>query len=79
VGGLFSLETISFVVQKLLNSCSSICPSFLLVSGLLEFYWGILCLCLFPEYSLLFPILTSAFGSDIKVLNPLWVYTSTEW
>jgi hypothetical protein len=38
VGGLFNLETISFVVQKFLISCSPICPSFLLVAGLLEFY-----------------------------------------
>jgi hypothetical protein len=29
VGGLFNLETISFVVKKFLISCSPICPSFL--------------------------------------------------
>jgi hypothetical protein len=38
VGGLFNLETISFVVQKFLISCSPICTSFLLVAGLMEFY-----------------------------------------
>jgi hypothetical protein len=38
VGCLFNVETISFVVQKLLISCSPFCSSFLLVSGLLEFY-----------------------------------------
>jgi hypothetical protein len=38
VDGLFNLETISFVVKSFLISCSSICPSFLLVAGLLEFY-----------------------------------------
>jgi hypothetical protein len=38
VGGLSSLKTISFVVQKILISCSPICPTFLLVAGLLEFY-----------------------------------------
>jgi hypothetical protein len=37
VGGLFSLETTSFVVQKFLISCSPICPSFLSVVGLLGF------------------------------------------
>jgi hypothetical protein len=38
--------------RSLLISCSPICPSFLLVAGLLEFYWGILCLyLLLPEYS----------------------------
>jgi hypothetical protein len=42
---------------------SSICPSFLLVAGLLGFYWGSPCLyLLLPEYSLLFPVLTSEFG-----------------
>jgi hypothetical protein len=44
VGHFFSLEPISFVVQKLLISCSPICLSFLLLAGLLQFYWVILCL-----------------------------------
>jgi hypothetical protein len=46
--------------RSFLISCSSICPSFLLVSGMIELYWGspILYL-LLPEYSLLFPVLTS--------------------
>jgi hypothetical protein len=63
VGGLFNLETIFVVVmQKFLISCSSICPSFLLVAGLLEFYWESPCLyLLFPEYSLLFHVLTIRF------------------
>jgi hypothetical protein len=38
VGGLFNLETISFVVHRILISCSPICPSFLLAAGPLEFY-----------------------------------------
>jgi hypothetical protein len=38
VGGLFNLETISFVVQKVFSSCSPICPSFVLVAGLMVFY-----------------------------------------
>jgi hypothetical protein len=49
-------------VQKILISCSPICPSFLLVAWLLEFYRGSPCLyLLLPEYSLLFPVLTSEF------------------
>jgi hypothetical protein len=39
-----------------------ICPSFLLVAGLLEFYWGSSCLyLLLPVYSLFLPVLTSDF------------------
>jgi hypothetical protein len=60
VGGLFSVETISFVF--FLISYSPVFPSFLFVPGLLEFYWGIVCpYLLFPENSLFFPVLTSEF------------------
>jgi hypothetical protein len=46
VGGLFNLQTISFVEQRLLISCSLICQSFLLVTESFEFYWWSHCLCL---------------------------------
>jgi hypothetical protein len=39
VGVLFSIETISFVVQKLFNFMKSHFSIFLLVAGLLGFYW----------------------------------------
>jgi hypothetical protein len=42
--------------------CCPISPSFLLVAELLRFYWGSPCLyILLPEYSLIFPGLTSEF------------------
>jgi hypothetical protein len=48
--------------RKFLSLGSPICPCFLLVVGLLEFYWGSPCLyLLLPEYSLLFPVLTAEF------------------
>jgi hypothetical protein len=37
VGGLFSLETISIVVQRLFNFMKSLCLYFLLVAEVLEF------------------------------------------
>jgi hypothetical protein len=56
--------------RSFLILCSSICPSFLLVSELLGFYWGSPCLyLLLPEYSLLFSVLTSEFsGLILKLL-----------
>jgi hypothetical protein len=48
--------------KSFLIPCSPFCPSFLLVAGLLEFYWGSSCLyLLLPEYSLLFLVLTARF------------------
>jgi hypothetical protein len=80
VGVLFNLETISFVVQKILIPYSPICQSFLLVAELLGFHWESICLyLLLPVYTLLFSVLAQVFMSDIKVINPLWVHTSAGW
>jgi hypothetical protein len=46
-----------FPCRSFIISCSPICPSFLLVTKLLGFYWGSPCLyLLLPEYSLLNPL-----------------------
>jgi hypothetical protein len=50
--------------RSFLISCSPICPSFLLVAGLLEFYWGSYFLdLLLPEYFFLFLVLNLDFGA----------------
>jgi hypothetical protein len=62
VHGLFSLEIVSFVVWSFLILWSPICLFFLLVAGLLGFYYGSTCLYLLvPECFLLLPVLTSEF------------------
>jgi hypothetical protein len=67
-----------FFVQKLF-SCSPIFPSFFLVAGLLyfneEFFAYTYCFKVFSALS----CIKFSFRSDIKVLNPLWVDTSTAW
>jgi hypothetical protein len=51
-----------FCCADILISCSPICLSILLDAGPLKVYWGSPCLCLLlPEYSLIFPVLTSRF------------------
>jgi hypothetical protein len=63
VGVLFSLETISFVEQKILVLWSPIYLCYLLVAELLGFHWESLCLYLLvPKYFLLFHVPTLEFG-----------------
>jgi hypothetical protein len=51
-----------FCFEKVLTLCSPICPSFLLVAGLLGFYWGSpLLYLLLTEYSMLFSVVASEF------------------
>jgi hypothetical protein len=53
VGNLFNLETISFVLQKLLISCSTICQFFILIIEPFEFYLESHCIfLLIPVYFL---------------------------
>jgi hypothetical protein len=63
VGGIFSVETISFVVQKLFNFMKS----HLSILSFSCWVTGVLprspCLyLLLPEYSLLYPVLTANLG-----------------
>jgi hypothetical protein len=76
VGDLFSLEAISFVLQKLFSFMKShlsiVSLSCWAASVLLRKSLPI------PITSRVFPVL-SCIGSDIKVLDPFWVDTSTGW
>jgi hypothetical protein len=63
VGGLFSLESISFVCRRFLVLWSPICLYFLLVAELLGIYWGSPCIyLLLPKCFVLFPVPAFEFG-----------------
>jgi hypothetical protein len=66
---LFTLVTISFVVQSFLVSYSSICQFFLLVTEPLSLFLGSCCLYLhFAVYSLLFPVPVSRLCALLRSL-----------
>jgi hypothetical protein len=79
VSGLFSLETISFVVEKLFTFMSSHLSILSLSCWAIGFFWGSPRLyLLIPKYSLLFPVLTSEFRvwklrSEFKALELILV------
>jgi hypothetical protein len=63
VGGLFSLETISFVAQELFSFRKSHLSILSLTCWTYGVYWGNPCLyLLLPECFLLFPVPTSEIG-----------------